>query len=480
MSEPFDPGVGGLREACGLFGMVSPEPGDLARYAYYGLYALQHRGQEAAGIAAGDGNGRLMAVKREGLVSQAIRESDLERLDPCRSVVGHVRYSTSGGECEADNDQPLVAKLASGHLALAHNGTLVNAREIVAELEGRGAIFRSTVDSEIFVHLLAHNNGRPFKEALRHACARVKGAFCLLLQHRGTLYALRDPYGFRPLFVGRTDSGLVVASETCAFDLIGAEVERELAPGELAVLGGDGLSVEPFLTPKKPAPCIFELIYFARPDGNVFGQSVYDFRVRCGERLAREAAGEAGAAGIGPEAVVVPIPDSGIPSAMGYAREAGLPFELGLVRSHYVGRTFIQPFQEIRNLKVKLKLNAVASVVKDREVVLVDDSLVRGTTCQRIVELVREHGAKRVHVAISSPPIADACHFGVDTPNRDRLAAGRMETDAIRDFLGADTLRYLSFEGLGEVYGTKEFCSGCFTSRYPMDVKVAGVPEREG
>ena len=470
MSSPF-----GLREACGLFGMVAPQPGDLARYAYYGLHALQHRGQEAAGIAAGDAEGRLRAVKREGLVSQAIHESDLKALDPCRSVVGHVRYSTSGAENERENDQPLVAKLASGQLALAHNGTLINAEQIARDLETRGAIFRSTVDSEIFVHLLAHNNGRPFRESLRRACSQVRGAFCLLSLHRGTLFAVRDPHGFRPLFVGRKEDALVVASETCAFDLIGATVERELAPGELAVLRGDDLSVEPFLTPEKPAPCIFELIYFARPDGSVFGQSVYDFRERCGERLAIEAAGEAG-----PDAVVVPIPDSGIPSAMGYARQAGLPFELGLVRSHYAGRTFIQPFQEIRSLKVKLKLNAVQSVVSGRDVVLVDDSLVRGTTCRRIVEMVRERGARKVHVAIASPPIADACHFGVDTPNREKLAAGRMDLDAIRDFLGADSLRYISFEGLGEVYGGEEFCAGCFTSRYPMDVGGADASVREG
>ena len=455
--------------------MVAPEPGDLARFAYYGLHALQHRGQEAAGIAAGYGEGRLRVVRREGLVSQAIQEDDLEALDPCRSVIGHVRYSTSGNENERENDQPLVAKLASGHLALAHNGTLINAEQLAGELEEQGAIFRSTVDSEIFVHLLARHNSRPFRDSLHLACSRVRGAFCLLMLHRGVLYAVRDPHGFRPLFVGQKDGAGVVASETSAFDLIGARVDRELAPGELAILVRDGLTVEPFLTPRRPAPCIFELIYFARPDGLVFGQSVYEFRERCGARLARETAAE-----VGPEAVVVPIPDSGVPSAMGYARQAGLAFELGLVRSHYAGRTFIQPFQEIRSLKVKLKLNAVRSVVENRDVVLVDDSLVRGTTCRRIVELVRERGARKVHVAIASPPIADACHFGVDTPNRDKLAAGRMDREAIRGFLGADTLSYISFEGLSEVYGSDEFCSGCFTSRYPMDVNGADVSIREG
>ena len=470
MSSPF-----GLREACGLFGMVASEPGNLARFAYYGLNALQHRGQEAAGLAVGDGEGRLRAVKRPGLVSQAIHDTDLQSLDPCRSVVGHVRYSTSGNENERENDQPLVAKLASGHLALAHNGTLINADDIAKDLEGRGAIFRSTVDSEIFVHLLAHNNSRPFVDSLRIACDRVKGAFCLVLLHRDTLYAVRDPHGFRPLFVGRKDGAQVVASETVAFDLIDATIERELAPGELAILNGDSLDIRPFLTAKKPAPCIFELIYFARPDGQVFGQSVYKFRERCGERLAVEAKGEAG-----DDAVVVPIPDSGIPSAMGYARRSGLPFELGLVRSHYAGRTFIQPFQEIRSLKVKLKLNAVKSVVEGRDVVLVDDSLVRGTTCRRIVEMVRQRGARKVHVAIASPPIADACHFGVDTPNRRKLAAGRMSVDEIRDFLGADSLRYISFEGLGEVYGSKDFCAGCFTSRYPMNVDGIVAAGREG
>jgi amidophosphoribosyltransferase len=459
--------------------MVAPEDGDLARHAYYGLYALQHRGQEAAGIAAGDGSGKIRVVKREGIVSQAIRDADLNALDPCRAVVGHVRYATSGDESEGENDQPLAAKLASGHLALAHNGTLVNARRLARELEGRGAIFRSTIDSEIFVHLLAHNNDRPFPEALRRACSRVAGAYCLLLLHRGTLYALRDPHGFRPLFVGKKDGAQVVASETCAFDLIGAEVERELEPGELATLNGGGVTVERFLERRKTSPCIFELIYFARPDSTVFGRSVYDFRVRCGERLAEEAGGEVGRDPVGRDAVVVPVPDSGIPSAMGYARAAGLPFELALVRSHYVGRTFIQPFQEIRNLKVRLKLNAITAVIRDRDVVLVDDSLVRGTTCRRIVDMVRDHGARRVHVAIASPPIIDACHFGVDTPNRGKLAAGRMNESEIRIFLGADTLRYLSFSGMREVFGDVGFCAGCFTRDYPMDVSEA-VSEREG
>lgn len=474
MSAPFDHREGGLREACGLFGMVAADAADLARHAYFGLHALQHRGQEAAGIAAGDGDGKIRVVKRPGLVSQAIHEDDFQNLDPCRAVVGHVRYATSGAEAGGENDQPLTAKLASGHLALAHNGTLVNAGRLARELEGRGAIFRSSVDSEIFIHLLAHNNGRPFPEALHRACSRVAGAYCLLLLHRGTLYAVRDPHGFRPLFVGKKDGAHVVASETCAFDLIGAEVERELEPGELAILDGRKATVERFLERRKTSPCIFELIYFARPDSTVFNRSVYDFRVRSGERLAEEAHGE-----VGRDAVVVPIPDSGVPSAMGYSRAAGLPFELALVRSHYVGRTFIQPFQEIRNLKVRLKLNAITAVIRDRDVVLVDDSLVRGTTCQRIVEMVREHGARRVHVAIASPPILDACHFGVDTPNRKKLAAGRMEQGEIREFLGADTLRYLSFEGMREVFGDVGFCAGCFTRDYPMDVSEA-VSEREG
>lgn len=466
---------GGLREACGLFAMVAPEDADLARFAYFGLYALQHRGQESAGIAASDGDGRIRVIKRPGVVSQAIRDQDIKSLDPCRAVLGHVRYSTSGGESERENDQPLAAKLASGQVALAHNGTLVNAGSLARELEGQGAIFRSTVDSEIFILLLAHNNGRPFFDALRQACSRVQGAYCLVILHRGVLYALRDPHGFRPLFVGHRDGARVVASETCALDLIGARVERELEPGELAVLRPGSIEVERLLERRKTSPCIFELIYFARPDSTVFGRSVYDFRVRCGERLAEEARGEAGR-----DAVVVPVPDSGIPSAMGYARAAGLAFELALVRSHYVGRTFIQPHQAIRNLKVKLKLNAVSQIIAGRDVVLVDDSLVRGTTCKRIVEMVRDQGARRVHIAIASPPIVDACHFGVDTPNRKKLAAGRMELEEIRDFVGADTLRYLSFGGMREVYGDVGFCAGCFTREYPMDVSEAQTTVREG
>ena len=481
--------MSGLREACGLFGMVSAAPGGLARHAYYGLHALQHRGQESAGIAADAGGGRIRAVKGDGMVDQAIHDADLEKLDPCRAVIGHVRYGTSGGDDDGENHQPLVAKLATGHLALAHNGTLVNARSLEAELEGQGAIFRSTVDSEIFIHLLARTNGRPFSDAVREVCARVRGAYCLLMLHQGAIYALRDPRGFRPLFLGRKDDAWVVASETCAFDLVDAELDREIGPGELAVLRpGEEPEIQRLLDRERPAPCIFELIYFARPDSTVFGRSVYDFRVRCGERLGREAAGE-----VGRDAVVVPIPDSGNPAAMGYARAAGLPFELALVRSHYVGRTFIQPLQEIRHLKVKLKLNVINSVIRGRDVVLVDDSLVRGTTCQRIVEMVREHGARKVHVAIASPPIVDACHFGVDTPNRRRLAAGRTDkrpqggappseelVEEIRESVGADSLRYLTFDGMREVFGDVGFCAGCFTSDYPMDVSEALGSVREG
>jgi amidophosphoribosyltransferase len=464
----------GLREACGLFGIIAPQDGDYARYAYFGLYALQHRGQEAAGIVAGDADGRLRVCKREGLVAQAIRAPDLATLDPCRAVIGHTRYGTSGADDDAENGQPIVAKLVSGYLALAHNGTLVNAPAVVRELEARGAIFRSSMDSEVFVHLLARANARPFEQALHDACSQVQGAYCLLMLHRGRLYAVRDPYGFRPLFVGRLRDAQVVASETCAFDLIGAVAERELAPGELAVLGPAGYEVRQFLQPAlPPAPCIFELIYFARPDSTVFGRSVYDFRVRLGEELAEEAAGEIR------DAVVVPVPDSGVPAAMGYARRANLPFELGLIRSHYVGRTFIQPFQEIRDLRLKIKLNGVRSALRERDVVLVDDSLVRGTTCRWIVDLVRDRGARRVHVAIASPPITWPCYFGVDTPNKDKLVAGAMSVPAIREFLGADTLRYLSLEGLTKVFGERNFCTGCFTGEYPIPVDAAGS-RREG
>ncbi len=468
--------MSGLREACGLFGMVSATPGGLASHAYYGLHSLQHRGQESAGIAAEAGEGRIRIVKGDGMVDMAIQQSDLAKLDPCRAVIGHVRYGTSGGDDDRENHQPLVAKLAAGDLALAHNGTLVNARNLKDDLVSRGAIFRSTVDSEIFIHLLARSNGRPFADALRHTCSQVRGAYCLLMMHQGTIYALRDARGFRPLFLGRRDDSWVVASETCAFDLVGAEVAQEIGPGELVIVSpGEEPRVERLLDRRRPSPCIFELIYLSRPDSTVFGRSVYDFRVRCGERLAREAAGEAGR-----DAVVVPIPDSGNPAAMGYARAAGLPFELALVRSHYVGRTFIQPMQEIRNLKVKLKHNVINSVIRDRDVVLVDDSLVRGTTSRRIIDMVREHGARKVHLAIASPPIADACHFGVDTPNRGRLAAGRMNQEEIRQHIGADSLRYLSYEGMRDVFGDVGFCAGCFTSEYPMDVHEALGSVREG
>jgi len=465
----------GLREECGLFGMSAPRSGDLARYAYFGLYALQHRGQEAAGIAAQLDDGRIRVSKRRGLVAQAVRSADLAQLTPARAVIGHVRYGTSGGEDVPENRQPLVMKLHSGQVALAHNGTLVNARSLTDELERDGAIFRTSMDSELFAHLLARANGRPFEDALRFACERVEGAFSLLVMHGGVLYAVRDPHGFRPLWLGRLGEAVVAASETCAFDLLGADPFHELAPGELAVITAESCVVKPFLEPRRASPCVFELIYLARPDSRVFGRSVYEFRTRCGERLAAEADGEAG-----PDAVVVPIPDSGMPAALGYARRAGLPFEVGLIRNHYVGRTFIQPFQEIRNLRLKIKLNPVRHLFAGRDVVLVDDSLVRGTTCRRIVELVRDCGARRVHVAIAAPPIRHACHYGIDTPDTSKLVAATMDEDDIRAFLGADTLRYLSFDGLATVFGEGGFCSACFDGDYPVEVAPRDRQEREG
>ena len=464
----------GLREECGLFGMVSQQSADLARYAYFGLYALQHRGQESAGIAIDDGKGQIRVRKRRGLVAQAVRSADLANLNPAKAVIGHVRYGTSGAENVSENRQPLVVKLHKGQMALAHNGTLVNAQSLTDELERSGAIFRTSMDTEIFAHLLARANGLPFEEALHKACSQVKGAYSLLILHRGVLYAVRDPHGFRPLWLGRHGTSTVAASESCAFDLIGAKAERELEPGELAVITNEGYEIRPFLEQKKRTPCIFEMIYLSRPDSTVFHRSVYGFRKKCGELLAKEAQGEVG------NAVVVPIPDSGMAAALGYAQQAGLPFEMGLIRNHYVGRTFIQPFQEIRNLRLKIKLNPVDHVFRDRDVVLVDDSLVRGTTCKRIVELVRERGARNVHVAIASPPISHSCHYGVDTPDSSKLVAGQMDKEAIRRLLGATTLRYLSFDGLREAFGAEQFCSACFHGDYPIEVEAGEQQKREG
>ena len=445
-----------FREACGIIGIFGhPEA---ANIAYLGLYALQHRGQESAGIVTSDGCS-LSIEKGMGLVAEVFSEQRLERLQG-RSAIGHVRYSTAGSS-DLANAQPFLASYRQGSLALAHNGNLVNLDPLRAKLEAEGAIFSSTSDSEVIVHLIARSSAGSLLEATIEALEQVRGAFGLVLMNEEELLGIRDPYGLRPLSLGKFKDGYALASETCAFDLIEAEYVRDLEPGEIVQISKEGVrSYFPF-PPVEERQCIFEFIYFARPDSVLLGHSVHQVRHRLGAELAKEAPVEAD--------LVVPVPDSGVPAALGYARESGIPFEHGLIRNHYIGRTFIEPKQSIRHFGVKIKLNAVRRVLEGKRVVVVDDSLVRGTTSRKIVSMIKAAGAREVHLRISSPPIISPCYYGIDTPTRKELTASTHSTEEIRRYLRADSLAYLSLEGmLKAVGGEDRFCLACFTAKYPI------------
>ncbi len=449
-----------FHDECGVFG-VHAHP-EASKIAYLGLYALQHRGQESAGIASS--TGREQFVHRAmGLVADIFSEGTLARL-PGRHAIGHVRYSTAGGS-ELRNAQPFCATTDGGPVALAHNGNLINAGAIRRELEGRGAIFSTTADSEVIVQLLARSRERSLEERLIDALSRVKGAFSLVMMTADALVAARDPQGFRPLTVGRLDGGWVVASETCALDLIGATYERDLDPGEVIVIRRGRLRT---LRPFRPAPresfCIFEYIYFARPDSNLNGQNVYTFRKELGRALAREHPVAAD--------LVVPVLDSGNTAALGFAEESGIPYEQAMIRNHYVRRTFIEPAQAIRHFGVKVKHNAVSGVLAGKRVVLVDDSIVRGTTLTKLVTMLRNAGAREVHVRVSSPPTIGPCFYGIDTPTREELVAHERSSEEIRAIIGADSLGYLSLDVLREVgkLTKRGFCDACFSSDYPVPV----------
>jgi len=432
---------------------------------YLGLYALQHRGQESAGIAVAAG-GRLRYHRQLGLVAEAFDEPLLRDLNG-GSAIGHVRYSTTGGT-EPRNAQPFVVEGSRGALALAHNGNLVNARQLREELERRGSIFQSTMDSEVIAHLMASAPREgSLVDRLRWALRRVRGSYSLLLlTSRGRLIAARDPWGFRPLVLGKLKGSYVVASETCALDLIEAEYLREVEPGEILIIDQEGMrSVRAF--EPRPRRCIFELIYFARPDSLVFGRNVYEVRKRFGQYLAREHPVEA--------EVVVPVPDSGVPAAIGFAQEAGIPFEAALVRNHYVGRTFIEPQQSIRHFGVKVKLNPLRGFLDGKRVVLVDDSLVRGTTLHKIVKMIRSAGAREVHLRIASPPIRWPCFYGIDTPTRAELIASSHGLEETCRFLTADSLAYLSLEGMRAASEGEGFCEACFTGSYPVEPPEGAV-----
>ncbi len=446
-----------LHEECGVFGIFGhPEA---ANMTYLGLYALQHRGQESAGIAASDDT-HVRVSRSMGYVADVFGSDELAQL-PGSVAIGHVRYSTAG-ESKLSNAQPILIDCAHGQIALCHNGNLVNARELRDELVRQGSIFQSSSDTEVILHLYARSKASGVDDAIVESVSQVQGAFSLVMLTRDRLIAVRDPHGFRPLAIGRLGDATVVCSETCAMDLIGATYVRDVEPGEVVVVTAEGTrSIHPW--PAAPlAQCVFEHVYFARPDSYVFGKSVNEVRTNLGKILAREQPA--------PADVIVPVPDSGVCAAMGYAEEAGVTPRMGLIRNHYVGRTFIQPQSSIRHFGVKVKLNPVRSILEGRRVVLVDDSIVRGTTSRKIVKMVRASGAREVHVRISCPPTISPCFYGVDTPRRSELIAATHSIEEITRYLGADSVGYLSLEGLLSAVGPERgsYCSSCYTGQYPV------------
>ena len=446
-----------FHDECGVFGIYGHA--EAANLAYLGIYAMQHRGQESAGIAASDGH-QVRVAKAMGHVADVFNQSVLSKV-PGALAISHVRYSTSG-ESRLANAQPFLIDCAHGQIAIAHNGNLVNAGELRDELVRDGSIFQTSSDTEVVLHLYAKSRARSVEQAVIESVAQVRGAFSFVMLTQDRLMAVRDPHGFRPLALGQLGDAWVVCSETCALDLIGATYVRDVEPGEVLVIGPDGLHTHRPFPPSKLAHCVFEHVYFARPDSYVFGQSVNEVRTNFGRVLAREAPVDAD--------VVVPIPDSGVCAAVGFAEESGIPMRMGLIRNHYVGRTFIEPQQSIRHFGVRVKLNPVRSILEGRRVILVDDSIVRGTTSRKIVKMVKAAGAKEVHMRISCPPTVSPCFYGVDTPHRAELIAATHSTEEIRKYLNAESLSYLSLEGLMHAVGngSKSYCTSCYTGVYPV------------
>ncbi|MEJ5339212.1 MAG: amidophosphoribosyltransferase [Aquificaceae bacterium] len=462
---------------CGIFGVFNAEHAE--RYAFYGIYALQHRGQESVGIAVSDYE-HIRLVKKPGLVLEAIRREDLQHMSGFLAIA-HVRYSTAG-DSGGINSQPILRETSLGSVAVVHNGNLVNYLPLRAELEGKGVNFFHTSDTELFLALLEegeltpeevelHPHDRQIIPRVFYALSRARGAYSLLYLFRDRIVAARDPMGFRPLLMGRLKDTILFASESCAFDILGGELWREVKPGEVLVVDGQGIrSYFPFRSEKR-AMCIFELVYFSKPESFVFDTWVYSARKRMGELLAYEDEVQAD--------VVVPVPDSGVVPAIGYAQAKGLPLELGLIRNHYVGRSFIEPTQELRDIRVLMKLNPNRAVLEGKRVVVIDDSLVRGTTSKKIVSMLRRAGAKEVHMRIASPPVVGPCYYGIDTPTRDELIANRMSLEDIRKFIGADSLKYLSLESLRSVVDSpQDFCDACFSNAYPLEVEGTALRMR--
>ena len=446
-----------FKDECGVFGVIGNS--EASKLAYLGLYALQHRGQESAGIVASD-LARLRISRGMGYVADVFSEESLADL-PGSVAIGHVRYSTAG-ESRLANAQPILIDCVHGQIAICHNGNLVNEHELRDELSEAGSIFQTSSDTEVILHLYARSKARSVEDAVVESVSRIQGAFSLLLMTKDRLVAVRDPHGFRPLALGRLGDAFIVCSETCALDLIGATYVRDVEPGEVLMIGPDGVrSIHPF-PPATLSHCIFEHVYFARPDSLVFGQSVNTVRTNLGRCLARESLVDAD--------VVVPVPDSGTCAAVGYAEVSRIPLQFGLIRNHYVGRTFIEPTQSIRHFGVKIKLNPVRSILEGRRVVLVDDSIVRGTTSRKIVKMIKAAGAREVHVRISCPPTISPCYYGIDTPRRSELIAATHTIEEIRKFLNADSLRYLSLEGLLSAVNSQRaaYCTSCYTGKYPV------------
>ena len=456
-----------FHDECGVVAIFAhPEAEKLA---YLGLHAVQHRGQESAGIVTSDGL-NLKPHKAMGLVADIFTEDVLAKMRGTLAI-GHTRYSTAGDSALL-NAQPILVQSNKGAMAVAHNGNLTNAADVRQRLERQGSIFQTNSDTEVIVHLIAMSKEHTLPEAMADALRRVEGAFSLVMMSPDRIFAARDPRGFRPLAMGRIPAlegqkqdTIVFASETCAFDLIGATYERDVKPGELVVVGPEGIRSRVYATEAPQSSCIFEHVYFSRPDSIVFGRPVQTSREELGRQLAREAPVEAD--------IVVPVPDSGVTAAVGYAAESGIPFRFGLIRNHYVGRTFIEPSQSVRDFGVKLKLNPVRALLEGKRVVLIDDSIVRGTTSRKIVRMIRSAGAKEVHMRISCPPTISPCFYGVDTPSKNQLIAANKSVEEIREYIGADSLSYLSLEGLKGACGEGEktsYCSACYTGSYPTTI----------
>jgi len=448
------------RDHCGVFGIFNHK--NAVELAYLAIYSLQHRGEESAGIAVSDGF-QINTNKGMGLVSEVFNSETLKKLSG-KTAIGHVRYSTTGSS-DIRNAQPFFVEYFGGSVAIAHNGNFVNTSSLRKKLEISGSIFQTTIDTELIAHLLAKSKEKNFKNKVINSLAKVKGAYAIVMMDGPRLVAAKDPNGFRPLCLGKIDGSYCVASETCAFDLIGAEYIREVDPGEILIIDKDGLeSIKPF-APASNSFCIFEFIYFARPDSNIYGKSVYEVRTEFGKQLAKECPVEAD--------VVIPVPDSGNYAAFGYSRESGIPIELGIVRNHYIGRTFIQPLQQQRDVSVRIKLNPIKKVFKNRKVVVIEDSIVRGTTSRMRIKALRDAGAKEIHMRVSCAPHKHPCFYGIDFPSKKELIASSHTIEEIRIFLGLDSIGYLSIEGMFKAINMSEnnFCAACFNGRYPVEVK---------